>query len=156
MANPAGIDSQLGDDWHLGETRMTDYSRIRQRISQLQTEEQVLLSGMMRPPKMVRGSLTWHKRRDESAGHEGLFPGLNRGVGGKSIGRRVRVGHLEWLEPLLDAYRSYRRSMQKLRAIHKEMIELVDRLRYEHLYDYESTVAGHLVPVVRGGEDGEE
>ena len=143
---------------------MTDYSKIRQRLSQLGREEQILLSAMMKPAKMVRGSITWHKKREESAGKAGLFPGLNRVVGGKSIGRRVRVGHLEWLEPLLDAYRSYRRNMQKLRAIHKEMGELVERLRYEHLYDYEATAVGHLVSVVRfefahqprEGEDGQE
>jgi len=112
---------------------------------------------MMKPPKMVRGSITWHKRRDECVeSREGLFPGLNRVVGGRSIGRRVRVGHMVWLEGLLDCYRSYRRSMQRLREIHKEICELVDRLRYEHLYDYEARAPGHLVPVVREGADGAE
>jgi len=135
---------------------MTDYAKIRQRISELLREEQILVEGMMRPPKMVRGSITWHKRREERVEHEGLFPGLNRVVGGKSIGRRVRIGHLEWLEPLLDAYRSYRRRMQRLRGIHKEMGELVERLRYERMYDYEARVSGHLVPVVREDEDGQE
>lgn len=132
---------------------MTDYSQIRQRIRQLLCEEQSLVEGMMRPPKMVRGSITWHKKRDESVEQEGLFPGLNRVVAGKSIGRRVRVGHMEWLEPLLDAYRSYRRSTQRLRAIHKEMSQLVDRLRYERMYDYEATIPGHLVPVAHEDED---
>jgi len=135
---------------------VTDYSKIRQRISQLLREEQILVEGMMRPPKMVRGSITWHAKRDEGVEHKGLFPGLNRVVGGKSIGRRVRIGHLEWLEPLLDAYRSYRRSMQRLRGIHKEMGELVEMLRYERMYDYEARMPGHLVPVVREGEDGQE
>ena len=135
--------------------RMTDYSKIRQRLSQLLGEEQILVEGMMRPPKMVRGSITWHKKQDQSGSREGLYPGLNRVVGGKSIGRRVRIGHMEWLEPLLDAYRSYRRSMQRLRGIHKEMGQLVERLRYEHMYDYEATVPGHLSPVAPEGEDGQ-
>ena len=78
---------------------------------------------MMKPPKIVRGSINWHKKRDKSAVECGLFPGLTRVVSGKSIGRRVRIGHLECLEPLLSEYRNYRQNMQKLRAIHKEMWE---------------------------------
>ena len=34
---------------------MTDYSRIRQQISQLRHEEEILLDTLMRPPKMARG-----------------------------------------------------------------------------------------------------
>ena len=105
---------------------------------------------------MVRGSITWHKKRDESLEQEKLFPGLNRVVGGKPIGRRVRIGHMEWLEPLLDAYRSYRKSMQRLRGIHKEMLELMESLRYERMYDYEATVPGHLVRVIEEDEDAQE
>jgi hypothetical protein len=135
---------------------MPDYSKIRQRLRQLRREEDIILEAMMRPPKMVRGSITWHKRVEESEGEEGLFPGLTRTVGGKSIGRRVRIGHMEWLEPLLCAYRSYRKGMQKLRAIHKEIMNLLDELRYEQLYDYEATEPGHLVPVVRESKDAQE
>lgn len=109
---------------------------------------------MMRPAKMVRGSLTWHKKRDEHESDEGLFPGLNRVVNGKSVGRRVRLAHREWLEPMLAAYRDYRRCMQRLTSIHKEMYQLVDTLRYERMYDYEPTVEGHLVPVVKGDKGG--
>lgn len=133
---------------------MTDYSKIRQKLSQLGQEEQTLLSAMMRPSKMVRGSLTWHKKRNDNESDEGLFPGLNRVVNGKSVGRRVRLAHREWLEPLLAAYRDYRRCMQRLTSIHKEMYQLVDTLRYERMYDYEPTVEGHLVPVVKEDKDG--
>jgi len=138
---------------HIGGSAMPDYSKMRQRISQLRREEEILIEGMMRPPKMVRGSITWHKRLPEGEGEEGLFPGLTRKVGGKSIGRRVRIGHMGWLEPLLCAYRDYRKDMQKLRAIQKEIMDLLEELRYEQLYDYEATVPGHLVPIERDGKD---
>lgn len=109
---------------------------------------------MMRPSKMARGSLTWHKKREDNENNEGLFPGLTRVVGGKAIGRRVRLAHLEWLEPMLAAYRDYRRCMQRMKAIHQEMYQLVDTLRYERMYDYEPTVEGHLVPIVKVDKDG--
>jgi len=135
------------------ETFVIDYSKIRQRMDQLRREEQILLERVMRPPKMVRGSITWHGKQGECAESS---PGLNRKVGGKSIGRRVRMAHLDWLPPLLEAYRKHRQSIKKLQAIHKEMVELADRLRYERMYDYEPTIAGHLLPVVREGKDGQE
>lgn len=133
-----------------------DYSRMRQRISQLGHEEQILVDGLMRPGRMVRGTITWHKRREGTERVDGLYPGLNRVVGGKSIGRRVRVGHLQWLEALLGAYREQRKKMKRLREIHREIEQLGDRLRYEHLYDYEATVPGHLVRVEREAGDGQE
>jgi hypothetical protein len=132
---------------------MLDYSKMRQRIGQLRREEQIVIEAMMRPPKMVRGSITWHRRVREGEECEGLFPGLTRKIGGKSIGRRVRLGHMEWLEPLLCAYRDYRKDLQKLRAIQKEVIDLLEEMRYEQLYDYEATVPGHLVPVERESKD---
>ena len=138
------------------ECGMTDYSRIRQRISQLRHEEDVLLDTLMRPPKMGRGTITWHKNCGNVGESEKLYPGLIRAVGGKSVGRRVRVGHLDWLEPLLGAYRQYRQCLQRVRAIHAQIERLLDRLRYEHLYDYEARVPGHLVPVAWEGKDVEE
>jgi hypothetical protein len=139
----------------MGGSAMADYSKMRQRISQLRREQEVLIEGMMRPQKMVRGSNTWHKRHAEGEGEEGLFPGLTRKVVGKSVGRRVRIGHMGWLEPLLCAYRDYRKEMQKLRGIQKEIMDLFEELRYEQLYDYEATVTGHLVPIERESKDGQ-
>jgi len=135
---------------------MTDYSKIRQQISQLRHEEEILLNTLMRPRRMARGTITWHKNRKNVEDSEKLYPGLIRAVGGKSVGRRVRVGHLEWLEPLLEAHREYRQGLQRVRAIHGRIEGLLEMLRYEHLYDYESRVAGHLVPVSQEGKNVEE
>jgi hypothetical protein len=135
---------------------MTDYSRIRQRISQLRHEEEILLDTLMKPPKMARGTITWHKNRGSIGDSEKLYPGLIRRVGGKSVGRRVRVGHLEWLEPLLGAHREYRQGLQRVRAIHGQIERLLDELRYEHLYDYEARMPGYLVPVAWEGKDVEK
>jgi len=44
--------------------------------------------------------------------------------------------------------------MQRMSAIHKEMYQLVDTLRYEQMYDYEPTVEGHLVPLLKEDKDG--
>jgi type II secretory pathway component PulM len=66
------------------------------------------------------------------------------------------VGHLEWLEPLLEAHRQYRQGLQRVRAIHARVEELLERLRHEHLYDYESSAAEYLVSVSWEGEDVEE
>lgn len=123
---------------------MSDYARIRQRLHRLREEEDALLEGMMKAPKMVRGRLTWHKQGKNG---EHKYPGLIRTVGGKSIGRRVRLGHVEWLEPLLENFRWYRERMQRIRAIHQEKMELVEQLRHEQMYDYEATAPGHLVRI---------
>lgn len=135
---------------------MPDYSKIRQRISQLRHEEEVLLDTLMKPPEMARGTITWHKNRGSIGDSEKLYPGLIRRVGGKSVGRRVRIGHLEWLEVLLGAHKEYRRGLQRVRAIHRQLERLLDELRYEHLYDYESRVPGCLVRVAWEGKDVEE
>jgi len=75
----------------------------------------------MRPGKMVRGSITWHKKIEpEDTGK--LYPGLVRTVDWKRIGRRVRVGQ-------------------------REIMELLERLRHEELYDYEATAEGYLVRI---------
>src|SRR3972149_6043742 len=86
-----------------------DYWRMRQRIIQLGHEEQILVDGVMRPGRVGRGTIPWHKRREGTERVDGLYPGLNRVVGGKSIGRRVRVGHLQWLEALLGGDRGQRK-----------------------------------------------
>ena len=72
------------------------------------------------------------------------------------MGRRVRIGHLEWLEPLLEAHKEYRQGLQRVRAIHGQIERLLDELRYEHLYDYEARVPGYLVPVAWEGKNVEE
>jgi hypothetical protein len=127
-------------------TTVTDYSRVRQELSRLRVEQEKLLESMMRPGKMVRGSITWHKKIEpEDTGK--LYPGLVRTVDGKRIGRRVRVGHLGWLEPMMERYREYRKRMKRLRAVQREIMELLERLRHEELYDYEATAEGYLVRI---------
>ena len=49
------------------EVAIMDFSRIRQRISELRDEQDRLLDMLMRPKKMVRGSLTWQGKGEQSA-----------------------------------------------------------------------------------------
>jgi hypothetical protein len=134
---------------------MTDYSRVRQEISRLRVEHEKLLESMMRPGKMVRGSITWHKKIEPEE-TENLYPGLVRTVEGKRIGRRVRIGHLSWLEPMMERYREYRKRMRMVRGVQKEIMEKLEILRHEEMYDYEATAAGHLVSVRDEEAEGEQ
>ncbi len=123
-----------------------EYSRIRQRISQLRDEQEKLLAMLMRPKKMVRGSITWQGKGEHS---RGSHANLVRNVEGKSETRRVRDAHVGWLKELLAQRRAHAKRLRRFREIDKEIEALLGELRYESLYDYEPTLEGHLVVVER-------
>lgn len=121
-----------------------DFSRIRQQISQLRNEQEKLLGTLMRPKKMVRGSITWQGKSEYSpASHANLV----RNIDGKSETKRVRDAHVGWLKELLAERRAYAGLLRRWREIDKQIEALLGELRYESLYDYEPTREGHLVPL---------
>ena len=80
------------------EVAIMDFSRIRQRISELRDEQDRLLDMLMRPKKMVRGSLTWQGKGEQSADGSKHHANLVRNAGGKSETKRVRDAHVGMLK----------------------------------------------------------
>ncbi len=114
---------------------MNEYSRLRKELRELSEEYCALARHMMRPGKMVRGTINWQRRKGKAEVKE--YPGITRGVGGKVIGRRVKKEHVSWLLPMLERHKEYRWRERRLRKIHARIMELISALRYESLFDYE-------------------
>ena len=129
-----------------------EFSRIRQQISQLRDEQEKLLMVLMRPKKMVRGSITWQGKGEHC---QGSHANLVRNVDGKSETKRVRDAHVRWLTELLTERTAHALRLRRWRQIDKQVEALLGELRHESLYDYEPTREPHLVSV--GGKfDGDE
>lgn len=132
-----------------------DFSRIREQIRGLRDEQERLLPMLMRPKKMVRGSITWQGRREGCVDGRKPHANLVRNVGGKSETKRVRNAHVGWLKELLAERRANVLRLRRWREIDKQIEGLLSELRYESLYDYEPRREGHLV-LVGGKFDGDE
>lgn len=124
-------------------------SRLRQQMAELGRQYDELIGEVLGRGPLVRGTLNWHERAS------GRYPGLTRGEGGKVVGRRVRLEHLKWLEPLLARHRTYRRAEARLRTVHRQVMEVAEALRHMRLYDYEpSAEASAYLVKVEGGRHG--
>ena len=132
-------------------TSMTDpqLSRARQHLRTLAQEYAALTDEMLGREPLVRGTLNWHQRPS------GKYPGITRGVGGTVVGRRVRLDHVAWLEPLLARHKTYRHAQARLRAVHAQVLQLTGQIRLARLYDYEPQAVrqGHLRKVRAESED---
>ena len=53
------------------------------------------------------------------------------------MGRNVKIGDVEWLEPLLENHRTYKKAQQKLDTIHARIHKIVRILCADDVYDYE-------------------
>lgn len=126
---------------------MMDFSRIRQRINELRDEQDRLLGMLMRPKKMVRGSLTWQGKGEQSTDGSKRHANLVRNAGGKSETKRVRDAHVGMLKELLEQRNAHALRLRRWREIDRQIESLLSELRYESLYDYEPTVDSHLVLV---------
>jgi len=129
---------------------MKNFSEMRKRLNELNEEQNLLINNSMRPGKMVRGSL-----RPGNPNHKNYrqrFPQMSRTVNRKVIGRSVKKEHVKWLEPLIAKHRSYRETQTRLREIQKEIVEIIENLRYEKLFDYEPKRddCNYLIPVKKG------
>ena len=132
-----------------------DFSRIRQQIKELRDEQDRLLPMLMRPRKMVRGSITWQGKREDGVDGRKRHANLVRNVDGKSETKRVRDAHVGWLKDLLEERTAHALRLRRWREIDKHIEVLLTDLRYENLYDYEPKHESHLVGV--GGKfDGKE
>jgi hypothetical protein len=129
-----------------------EFSRIRQQIRELRDEQDTLLVMLMRPERMVRGSITWQGKSENSPGSHA---NLVRNVDGKSETKRVRDAHVGWLKQLLAQRTAHAQRLRRWRQIDKQIESLLAQLRYASLYDYEPTREGHLV-LVEGNFDGDE
>jgi hypothetical protein len=110
-------------------------SRCRQRMQELGQEYRALVGELVGRGPLVRGTVNWHERAS------GRYPGLTRGEGGTVVGRRIRLEHMEWLEPLLERHKAYRHTMARLRKTHQEVMAVAEEMRQARLYDYESQAA---------------
>ena len=110
-------------------------SRCRQRMQELGQEYMTLAGELVGRGPLVRGTLNWHERAS------GRYPGITRGEGGRVVGRRVRLEHVEWLEPLLARHKAYRQAEARLRKVHREAMAVAEELRQARLYDYEPKAA---------------
>lgn len=114
---------------------MSIYSKMRKQLGECAEEYFQLTQEMMRPGKMVRGTIYWHRTAEGKERKE--YPNLSRTVHGVASKRSVKLKDVKWLKELLDKYRLYRLSQKRLRELHRTIIETTERLRYEKLYDYE-------------------
>ena len=64
---------------------------------------------------------------------------LVRNVEGRSETKRVRDAHVGWLTGLLEERRAHALRLRRWREIDRQIEELLSKLRYESLYDYEPT-----------------
>ena len=108
-----------------------EMSGNRQRLRELSREYASLVGELLGREPLVRGTVNWHERGG------GRYPGLTRGEGGKVVGRRIRMEHMAWLEPLLGRHRVYRKVEARLRQIHRETMAVAEEIRLARLYDYE-------------------
>jgi hypothetical protein len=106
-------------------------SRCRQRMQELGQEYRALVGELVGRGPLVRGTVNWHERAS------GRYPGLTRGEGGTVVGRRIRLEHMEWLEPLLERHKAYRHTVARLRKTHQEVMAVAEEMRQARLYDYE-------------------
>lgn len=106
-------------------------SRCRQRMRELGQEYMTLVGELLGRGPLVRGTVNWHERAS------GRYPGITRGEGGTVVGRRVRLEHVAWLEPLVESHRAYRQTEARLRKVHREAMAVAEEMRQARLYDYE-------------------
>ena len=132
-----------------------EFSRIRQQISELRNEQDRLLSMLMKPKKMARGSITWQGKHEDCVDGRNRHANLVRNVDGKSETKRVRDAHVGWLKELLAERTAHALRLRRWREIDKQIETLLTELRYESLYDYEPTREPYLV-LVGGKFNGEE
>lgn len=125
-------------------------SSLRQHLRTLAADYQRVVATLLGRDILVRGTLNWHTRAS------GRYPGLTRTVNGRVIGRRVRVEHVAWLEPLLARHKAYRQAELQLRRLHARILALAEELRVARLYDYEPQAVEqqYLVKVNREEHDG--
>lgn len=120
-------------------------SPLRQQLLALAAEYQQLVAALLGRDILVRGTLNWHTR------DSGRYPGITRTVGGRVIGRRVRMEHVAWLTPLLARHKAYRQAEAQLRRIHARILALAEQMRQARLYDYEPQAAAQDYLVKAGG-----
>lgn len=132
-----------------------DYSRMRQQIRELRDEQNRLLPMLMKPKKMARGSITWQGKEANCVDGRKPHANLVRNVDGKSETKRVRDAHVGWLKELLTERTAHSQRLRRWREIDKQIEDMLGKLRYENLYDYEPTLDSHLV-IVKGNFDGDE
>lgn len=123
-----------------------DYSKIRQEIRVLRDEQDRLLPMLMKPAKMVRGTVSWHGVHEDVQGRK-RHASLVRTVDGKVEGRRIRDAHVGWLGRLLDEHRAYNARLKRWKEIDRRLEVVLGSLRYENLYDYEPRRPEYLVAV---------
>jgi hypothetical protein len=114
---------------------MTDYSLLRKELHDLMLEYADVCGYLLRPVKKVRGSLRWRTCSKREGANK--YPSLHRSVNGNAVGRNVKIGDVEWLEPLLENYRTYKKAQQRLDTIHARIHKIVRILCADDLYDYE-------------------
>ena len=121
-------------------------SQARRQMRELAQQYLALTSQLMGCEPLVRGTLNWHTRAS------GRYPGITRGIGGRVLGRRVRLEHVAWLEPLLARHKAYRQAEAQLRRVHARVLALAEQLRQARLYDYEPRAAVQEY-LVKAGEE---
>ncbi len=121
-------------------------SGMRKQLLALAAEYGELADALLGRERLVRGTLNWHQRG------AGRYPGITRGEQGTVVGRRVRLEHVEWLEPLLARHKAYRQAQARLRVVHAQLLEVAEQLRQARLYDYEPQAAAqeYLVKAAEG------
>ena len=124
-------------------------ARCRQQMVELARQYTALASDLLGRGPLVRGTLNWHERPS------GRYPGITRGEGGRVVGRRVRLEHVEWLEPLLARHKAYRQAEARLREVHRKAMAVAEEMRQMRLYDYEPrAVANDFLAKAKGVRHG--
>lgn len=114
---------------------MTDYSLLRKELYELNEEYTDVCRSLIRPVKKVRGSLRWRKCSQREGARK--YPSLTRTVNAHVVARNVKLGDVEWLEPLLENHRAYKKEYRRLDKIHARIHDIVRLLCNDDVYDYE-------------------
>jgi len=108
-------------------------SVARLQLRELCTRYTETVQTLVASEPMLRGTLRWVTRGEHR------YPGLIRTEEGHSVGRSVRLADVEWMEPMLDALRTFRTCQQHLKKIHTQLMSATNCLREALTVEYEPT-----------------
>jgi len=119
-----------------------DISKLRQRVYRLDQRRRKLQGYLLKPRKMIRGSLYEIYRKCGNPNckcargekHQGKYLSVKKK--GKTKMTYVRRGDEKWVTTQANNYRRYQKWMADVRKINKEIFEILKKIRDSKVRDY--------------------
>ena len=122
---------------------MLDYSRLRQRVGRLGRQRQKLERYLLRPRKMLRGSLHIKYKKCGNLNckcargeRHGPFYYLSRLVSGKMKLSVIRRKDEKWAIKEGENYRKYQQWLAEIRKINEEIFGIIKEIRDSKIKEY--------------------